>query len=251
LTVDEAIEIFLTEYLGNEKGREAKTVNDYRMLHQKWFSPGIGAQRVNRVETATMDRLFGAMRQAGLSASRLNQAKSLYRPLFRWAKRRGMAIRDPMVDFEVPTSTYLSTERTPPEIEQLSALLTASLAVVPDIAPLLTLGAVTGMRRGELVGIRRSRVLWTELRIVVDTAVTSSKRVKGPKTRRQRIFHVDADTMAMLKAVCDAMDERAALASVSISVDPYIFSLAADCSRPIPPDYFTKQVRCAQGTPRH
>ncbi len=247
LTVDEAIEIFLTEYLGNQKGREPKTINDYRMLHQKWFSPGIGAQRVNRVESATLDRLFGAMRQAGLSASRLNQAKSLYRPFFRWAKRRGMATRDPMVDFEIPTSTYLSTERTPPEIEQLTELLTTAVEVVPDIAPLLTLGAVTGMRRGELVGIRRSRVLWTDLRIVVDTAVTSSKRVKGPKTCHQRSFHVDGDTMAMLKEVCDGMDERAIIAGVDVCSDPYVFSLAPDCSRPIPPDYFTKQVGVLKG----
>jgi len=103
------------------------------------------------------------------------------------------------------------------------------------------------MRRGELVGIRRSRVLWTELQIIVDTAVTASKRVKGPKTHRQRSFHVDADTMAMLKDVCDAMDERAALAGVDLCQDPYVFSLAPDCSRPIPPDYFTKQVGVLKG----
>jgi integrase len=247
LSVDQALELFLTEYLGNEKGREQKTINDYRMLHNKWFSPTIGAKRVNRVDTATLDRLFGTMRAAGLSSSRLNQAKSLYRPFFRWAKRRGMTTRDPMVDFELPTSMYLSTERTPPEIEQLSQLLTTALEVVPDIAPLLTLGAVTGMRRGELVGIRRSRVLWTELRITVDTAVTASKRVKGPKTRRQRSFHLDAETLAMLKDVCDAMDKRAVLAGVDLCQDPYVFSLAPDCSRPIPPDYFTKQVGVLKG----
>jgi integrase len=247
LTVDDAIDLFLTEYLADEKGREQKTISDYRALHQKWFAPVIGAQRVNRIDTATLDRVFGAMRKAGLSASRLNQAKSLYRPFFRWAKRRGMTTRDPMLDFELPTSTYLSAERTPPEIEQLTLLLTKAIEVVPDIAPLLTLGAVTGMRRGELVGIRRSRVLWTELRITVDTAVTASRRVKGPKTRRQRSFHVDADTMAMLKNVCEAMDERAVLAGVDIAQDPYVFSLDPDCSRPIPPDYFTKQVAVLKG----
>ncbi len=247
LSIDEALELFLTEYLGNEKGREPKTINDYRKLHEKWFSPDIGEKKVNRVDTAEMDRLFGAMRASGLSASRLNQAKSLYLPFFRWAKRRGMTTRDPMVNFEVPTSSYLATERTPPEVDQLTALLTTATEVVPDVAPLLTLGAVTGMRRGELVGIRRSRVMWNDLRIVVDTAITSSKGVKGPKTRRQRSFHVDAGTMAMLRSVCDAMDERAHLAGVSLCADPYIFSLASDCSRPIPPDYFTKQVGVLKG----
>jgi len=70
LTVDEAIEMFLADYLKDEKGREEKTINDYRLLHRKWFSPGIGTQRVGRVDIATMDRLFGAMRRNGLSPSR-------------------------------------------------------------------------------------------------------------------------------------------------------------------------------------
>jgi hypothetical protein len=86
-------------------------------------------------DSAVMDELFGAMRQAGLSASRLNQAKSLYAPFFRWAKRRGMTARSPMVDFEMPTSTYRSKERTPPEIEELLLVLSTAVEVVPDIAP--------------------------------------------------------------------------------------------------------------------
>jgi hypothetical protein len=43
------------------------------------------------------------MRREGLSASQLNQAKALYAPFFRWAKRRGMTLHNPMLDFEMPT----------------------------------------------------------------------------------------------------------------------------------------------------
>ena len=146
--MDEAVDRFLDEYLADEKGRAEKTIADYRYLHQRWFSPTIGAQPVKRIESATMDRLFGAMRRAGLSASRLNQAKSLYAPFFRWAKRRGMTTQNPMAEFQLPTSTYRSKERTPPEIEELSLLLSTAVEVTPDIAPLLVLGAVTGIRRG-------------------------------------------------------------------------------------------------------
>ena len=69
---------FLSEYLADEKGRAEKTIADYRYLHQRWFSPAIGDKPVKRVDSATIDSLFGAMRRAGLSASRLNQAKALY-----------------------------------------------------------------------------------------------------------------------------------------------------------------------------
>ncbi len=247
LTVDEAIERFLTEHLKEEKGRAEKTINDYRKLHHRWFSPTIGGRRVSRVDAAIMDRLFGGMRQAGLSASRLNQAKSLYTPFFGWAKRRGMTARDPMVDFEMPTSTYLSKERTPPEIEELSLLLSTAAEVVPDIAPLLVLGSVTGMRRGELVAIRRSGVAWAKNRITVDTAISESGQVKATKTRHQRTFHVDKETIAMLRRQCERTDERALEHGVELCPDGFLFSLTADCSQPMPPDHFTKRVGVLKG----
>ena len=210
LTMNEAVDLFLTEYLSGEKGREDQTVEDYRELHWRWFAPHIGGSRVRDVNEAILDKLFGRMRRSGLSRSRLNHAKSLYAPFFRWAKRRGIITRNPMLEFQLPTSTYVSKQRTPPEVEELSLLLAKAVEVIPEVAPLLVLGAVTGMRRGELVGIRRSRVLWDELEITVDTAVGDHKQVKGTKTRKNRTFHVDADTIDMLRRHCDLMDERAA-----------------------------------------
>ncbi len=45
LTIDEAMERFLTEYLADEKGRAEKTIGDYRNLHQRWFSPTMDPSR--------------------------------------------------------------------------------------------------------------------------------------------------------------------------------------------------------------
>ncbi len=192
--------------------------------------------RSKRIESSVIDDLFGQMRREGLSASRLNQAKALYAPFFRWAKRRGMTLRNPMVDFEMPTSTYRSKERTPPEVEELTLLLATAVEVTPEIAPLLVLGAVTGTRRGELVAIPRSAVAWKKNQITVDTAISSKGKVKSTKTRRGRTFHVDAETIAMLQRHCDHMDERARAGrrrtrSRSISVQPRCRLLKAHAAR--------------------
>jgi integrase len=247
ITVDEAIERFLTEYLANEKGRADKTITDYRYLHLKWFSPTIGTRPVKSIESSVIDNLFGQMRREGLSASRLNQAKALYAPFFRWAKRRGMTLRNPMLDFEMPTTTYRPKERTPPEVEELTLLLATAVEATPEIASLLALGAVTGTRRGELVAIPRSAVAWKKNQITVDTAVTSKGKVKSTKTRRGRTFHVDAGTITMLQRHCERMDERARAAGVELAADPFLFSLVDDCSKPMPPDYFTKRVGVLKG----
>lgn len=242
LTMDEAVDRFLDEHLRGEKGREEKTVADYRRLHAKWFSPAIGRRRLRDVDEARIDRIFGAMRATGLSRSRLNQAKCLYSPLFRWAKRRGIVTHNPMLEFQLPTTRYVAKERTPPEVEELGLLLHTAVQVVPDVAPVLALGAVTGMRRGELVAIRASRIDWSEGRIRVDTAVSETKQVKGTKTRIERSFYVDAETLAMLVRHSQEMEARAAGGGVALDPDPFVFSLPLDCSTPMPPDYVTRRV---------
>jgi integrase len=247
LTMDEAMERFLNEYLAGEKGRADKTIGDYRNLHQRWFSPTIGAKAVKRIDSATIDALFGAMRRAGLSASRLNQARSLYAPFFRWARRRGITTQSPMADFQLPTSTYRSTSQTPPEVEEVTLLLSTAVEVTPEIAPVLVLAAVTGVRRGELVAIRRSGVNWNKRLVTIDSAVTSSGKVKATKTYRSRTFHIDAATTAMLKRHCNQMDATAKAVGVRLDADPYLFSAVPDCSAPLAPDLLTKRVAIVKG----
>jgi site-specific recombinase XerD len=247
LTVDEAVNSFLRIHLADEKGRAEKTIVDYRNLHEKWFAPTIGDKPVKQIESADMDRLFGAMRKAGLSASCLNQAKSLYSPFFRWAKRRGMTTRNPMAEFQIPTSAYSSKERIPPESEELSLLLSTAVENTPDIAPLLVLGAVTGIRRGELVGILVDAVNWRKNQLTIDSAITSSGVVKLTKTRTSRTFHIDADSTAMLKRHVEEMRHRAANAGVELATNAFLFSLAEDCSTPMPPDHLTKRVAVLKG----
>jgi integrase len=120
-------------------------------------------------------------------------------------------------------------------------LLETAIEVVPDVAPLLTLGAVTGMGRGELATVRRSRLHPGEGQLTVDAA-TDGKRVKPTKTRKERRVAVDPETMDMLLRHCAQMDERAELCGLNVAPDACVFSLALDCSAPMPPDNVTKRV---------
>lgn len=80
VTVDDAVRTFLFEHLRNNKGREEKTVKDYWRLYQKWFSPVFGNRAVRSITLADLDMAFGKMQQAGLSSSRLNHGRSLFKP---------------------------------------------------------------------------------------------------------------------------------------------------------------------------
>ena len=240
ITFDDAVEQFLTEHLAGDKGRTDKTVDDYRRLHRRWFSPDLGNKPLRDIDQAALDRLFGRMRKAGLSRSRMNQARSLYAPLFRWAQARNIVTRNPMRNFELPTSQHVASERVPPEAHELSLFLNEAVQIIPDVAPVLALGAVTGMRRGELVAVRRSGLRGDQL--TVESAIDEGRKVKTTKTRRKRTVTLDEESVAMLGRHCRNMDERAAMFGVTVPADGYMFSNEPDCSAPMPPDYATRRV---------
>ena len=246
ITFDAAVRRFLFDHLRDERGRESKTVEDYWRTHERWFSPTLGDRLVRDLTRPMFDERFGAMRQAGLSRSRMNQARSIYSPFFRWAIHQGMTTRNPMVGYQLPTSTHISREVVPPEVEQVALLLATAFEVVPDVAEILVLGATTGMRRGELVGIRASSLRLDKQQLRVTTAV-SGKRVKPTKTRTERDVALDEETTAMLARVLQHRREVAAFIGVPIADDPFLFSHAPDSSTPMPPDYVTKRVAVLKG----
>lgn len=241
ITLDEAVERYLEEHLRNELGREERTVYAYRRIHRYWFAPKIGGRRLRDIDEATMDERFGAMRVAGLSKARMNKAKSLYQPMFRWARQRRMIPRSPMADFRVGKSLYKPTRRALPEVDQLCRYLVAAVEHVPEIAPVLATEATTGMRLGEVVAIRRSRLLPDANEIKIDLAA-DVRGVKGTKTDEDRIVPVDRATMDMLLKHCQNMDERAAAAGVEVGADGFVFSLKSDCSERMSAEWASKRI---------
>jgi len=239
--LDDAVHRYLYEHLLDEMGRDQRTVDDYWKLHKKWFSPKLGQRLVRDLTRPMFDQRFGAMRREGKSRSRMNQARSLYVPFFRWAVSNGITTRHPLTNYELPTSTQVSREVVPPEVEEVVLLLNSAFEIVPDVAELLVLDATSGMRRGELVGIRESslRPATSEVRVA---AAVSGKRVKTTKTRKERDVSLDEETMAMLMRILDRRYEIAAEAGVEIDRDPYLFSLSLDASTPMDPDHLTKRV---------
>lgn len=241
LAFDDAIHRYLYDHLLDEKGRDRRTVDDYWKLHKMWFAPKVGRRFVRDVTRPMFDERFGAMRKAGRSRSRMNQARSLYVPFYRWAIHQGITTRNPLVDYELPTSGHVSRERVPPEVEEVVLLLATAFEVIPEVAEILVLDATSGMRRGELVGVRESSMRPATCELRVATAV-SGTRVKTTKTRKERDVAIDPETMAMLRAVLGRRRVLALEAGVPLADDPYLFTSSLDCSTPLHPDYLTKRV---------
>ncbi len=205
MTVDELLRAYLDSCSEtsdeNPKALAHSTLVRYEDLRKNWLTPSLGLMKVRALSEADIDRVFAVMRNSGKSHSHMNQAKSLLNGALRWARRRRVIARNPMGDFELPRSKHVKREAIPPEIDELISLLSSANEHEPDLAPVLSLAATTGLRRGELAGLRRDRIDFDGSRLRVDTAVNDAGGtvvIKSTKTHQARWLAIDKATLMML-----------------------------------------------------
>lgn len=245
-SLSELIEHYLVHL--EQQGRELRTRVRYAGLAKNWVDPVIGPKLARRVNAEDVDRCFALMRKSGQSAGSMNYAKALLSGAFEWARRTGNVLCDPMLGFQMPKSTYVPSERLPPEAADISVILHAALEHTPDIAPILVLAATTGARLGELVVLRRSDVDWQRRMMWVHSAADLDGTLKGPKRpQHRRQVPLDEATLEVLRRQLEELEERTAFIGVPIDPDPFIFSIEPDCSKAIARSRVTKPLQVLKG----
>jgi len=84
LTVDSLVEWYLV-FAAEDRGLEHSTMFGYQDAYEHWLKDVLGTKRACSVTMADLDMVFGRMRRAGLSHSRMNQARSVLSGAYKWA----------------------------------------------------------------------------------------------------------------------------------------------------------------------
>jgi hypothetical protein len=84
VTVDGLVAWYL-EFAREDRGLDHSTLTGYADASSHWLKEPIGHKRANSITTAELDKAFDRMRRAGLSRSRMNNARALLSGAFRWA----------------------------------------------------------------------------------------------------------------------------------------------------------------------
>jgi integrase len=127
-------------------------------------------------------------------------------------------------------------------VEAVRSVIEAAEERDPRLAPLLMLAALTGMRRGELCALR-----WTDVdleRRELDMArslvvVPGGTTEKTTKTDRFRIVALDNVGVALIVCHRATVEDWANRFVGEPDADAYVFSHAADGSKPFRPDNVT------------
>jgi integrase len=203
---------------------EASTRRSYLGNLERHVLPRLGAIPVAKITVAELERLYRELGETGLKPATVHQVHSVLSSVLSTAVRWEWIDRNPAratkrakIEWNPPAiydDTDLELTKILGELEEEPALLAAVL-----------LSAATGIRRGELCGLR-----WSDLRagtLRVERAVGLGDRgiyLKSTKTHAVRTLHLDPGVLEVLRAHRAAVAEYVLEAGASLDADAYVFS---------------------------
>jgi integrase len=151
-------------------GRKRSTVESYETVLALHIVPFFGARKaVDRVKRHDVEAFAAELARKRLSASSRVNILNLLHSIFEPGLRRGWAVSNPVRGVERPRAGLVDPDIRYMTMEEVEAVLRAvpddELGVVEG--PLYLAAVMTGMRRGELLGLRWGDIDWESRRIRV------------------------------------------------------------------------------------
>jgi integrase len=241
---------FLDEWLAAiEHTVEASTLSSYRRNMRVHVKPAIGGVQLQKLDPAHLNRLYGQLSQR-LSVRTVRYVHSIVHRAFRDAVKWGRIVRNPADAADPPRAR----DARPPEMRTWTgAELSRFFSLVEASryrAPWLVL-ATTGMRRGEVLGLRwrdldleRGRLSIRQTVTLVDHAIVIANRTK---TGKGRAVDLDATTIAELRAHRARQAQELLLLGIRPDGETLVF--CHPDARPYNPERFSREF--ARALNRH
>jgi integrase len=150
-------------------GRKASTVESIESAVRVHLGPYFQGRSLDRIEAAEVEAFIAAKRRDGLSTKSILNYVSVLHSLFEFAVRKGWASSNPVKQIEKPEGPEPNGDIRFLDDADLEALLAAEKddELGYTLAVLYLTAAMTGLRQGELLGLRWRDVDWTAARVRV------------------------------------------------------------------------------------
>jgi integrase len=232
---------------GHEVELKPSTAKTYRDKIELYLKPTLGHEKVQALSPSRLSVVWRDLQDHGGMGG-----KPLARRTVEFARAvLRKAMEDAVVERVVPVNPVVGSKMQKRDGKPKHTTWTgAQLATFLEHAagdrwfPLWELAAATGMRRGELTGLRWEHVGLDAGTIAVEESVTQlgQQRVTtSPKNHERRTIAIDPRTVATLRAWrTKQAAERLAWGPAYVDTAGVVFTW--EDGRPVLPDYVTKQI---------
>jgi integrase len=176
------------EHLEHVMERKRTTIADYRGYLRRHLAPFFGGRPLDKIDRARVESYLLVKKREGLSAKTIQNHLNFLNGIFVFAIKREWATANPVALVDRPKAPRFAHRR----LRFLSKEdLAAVIRAVPDDElglierPLYLCAAMTGLRQGELIGLRWCDVDWIAGRVRVAESYTRGA-FDTPKSHRGR-----------------------------------------------------------------
>lgn len=235
------VDAFLDRWIAHVRERlSPTTVRGYEDKLQR-VRRDLGGIKLTKLSSQQLDRAYGEWLKDGLSASSVHGIHTVLSGALHQAEKWGLVQRA-VTERATPPS-----KRTPPvqavNPDDVVAIVAACRETSPVLSAAVVVSATTGLRRGELCGLRWNDLDFDTQTMIVRRAVKyGDNRIPvdgATKTHQERRLSLDEGTVAVLLEHRDRCDKTALDAMVTRDVDGYVFTLDPTGVTPWPPDSYT------------
>ncbi len=216
------------------------TMRTYRAQIEQTIRPALGRIALARLTPKQLDDLYGSMKERGASPKTIRNHHAIISAALHQAVRWGWIKANVAERAKPPRATQSRVKA--PTVEVVRSIIEAAEERDPRLAPLLMLGALTGLRRGELCALR-----WPDMNLDVGTldvarsvvVVPGGLAEKSTKTDRERRIALDEVAVLVLRQHRANVERWATEAKAALPADSFVFSPYVDGSKPFRPDNVT------------
>jgi integrase len=239
-SVAEVIDAYIE--LRRSRGAAPKTISGYETMAVR-IKRSLGAVDVSKLTGSDLDHFYSELLDEGRAESTVHHHHALLRASLRQAVRWRKILYSP-ADQATPPSPR-SPEVRPPEPPDVGRIITrCCLEDRPQLARLVLVAALTGMRRGELCALR-----WEDVgdnSVVIRRSLSDLKgrvEVRPTKTHKVRKIALDEMARATLLAQLNDAEESCQACGTQLAADAYVWSQYPDHREPWRPGRVTQEFR--------
>jgi integrase len=193
--------------------------------------------RVDALDQDDLDALYADLTAKGLKGNTIRHVHSLMSTSLQFGLKKKLVSGRVNVASLASPPPAIDAEVVPPTPDQVRAMIARAENLDPAFATLVRVTALTGLRRGEVCGLRSSDIDGDTLTVSQSVYEThqGTLGVKEPKTRQKRRVSLDEVAVEALRRHRDAVDALANNLGLDVPDDAYVFSQSPQGSEPMRP----------------